>query len=162
MNPPAKLSELLDCLEFESELTAYYFDRKTGEVVAVDRSLLSALEEEDEDTAADLSEWGKKEIDLARAIFDEEGVGERFIQPPDKNDFHEYRQMERFIATVTSSRAAEELYRAIKGKGAFRYFKDTLDRLGLREQWFAFRDAAMKKFVLQWAQDNEVTLEESQ
>src|SRR4051812_975008 len=161
MNPPAKLYELLDCLEFESELTAYYFDRKKGEIVAVDRSILSAVEEEKENTATELSEWGKNELDLARAIVDEGGAGGRFIHPPNKNDFHEYRHMERFIATVTNAQAADELYRAIKGKGAFRYFKDTLDRLGLKDQWFAYRDAARNKFVLQWAQANEVTVDTS-
>jgi hypothetical protein len=33
--------------------------------------------------------------------------------------------MERFIGTVENAEAAEQLWRAIKGKGAFRYFKDT-------------------------------------
>jgi hypothetical protein len=44
--------------------------------------------------------------------------------------------MERFICTVADGQAADQLWRAIKGKGAFRYFKDTAHRLDLLKQWF--------------------------
>jgi hypothetical protein len=50
--------------------------------------------------------------------------------------------------------------RAIKGKGAFRYFKDTINRLGLREQWFQYRDEALKEFVVEWAEANNVPYED--
>jgi hypothetical protein len=77
---------------------------------------------------------------------------------PDKFDFHEYRQMERFIQTVHDSATAEQLWRAIKGKGAFRYFKDTASRLGLLKQWYQHRDDAMKKFVRDWAEVHQIPI----
>jgi hypothetical protein len=52
---------------------------------------------------------------------------------------------------VQDSAAAEELWRAIKGKGAFRCFKDTASRLGLLQQWYQYRDDALKQYVLDWA-----------
>ena len=61
--------------------------------------------------------------------------GERFVDAPDKFDFHEYRQMERFIGTVKDRNMSEQLRRAIKGKGAFRYFKDNANRLGILKDW---------------------------
>ena len=45
-------------------------------------------------------------------------AGKRFVTPPDKYEFHEYRQMERFIGTVRNSGAADQLWRAIKGEAA--------------------------------------------
>lgn len=53
--------------------------------------------------------------------------------------------------------AAEQLWRAIKGKGAFRYFKDTASRLGLLQQWYRYRDSAMKEFVIEWAEAHKVS-----
>ena len=161
MNPPAKLSELIDCLDFESEFSSRYFDRKTGLVVTVEKSLLQALENDDEAALEDLPEWEKEDIELAREIINDDGPEDRFIDPPDKFEFHEYRQMEHFIGTLTDTVAIEQLSQAIRGKGAFRYFKDTLDRLGLRDQWFSFRDSALKKSVLRWASANNVTVDES-
>ena len=77
---------------------------------------------------------------------------------PSKFDFDEYRQMERFIGTLEDSAAAEELWRAVKGKGAFRYFKDTANRLGLLKQWYRYRDEAMKEFVSDWAEANKIPI----
>ena len=97
-------------------------------------------------------------VEIARAIVGD--LGTRFISPPDKYDFHEYRQMEQFIGTVRSAEAADQLWQAIKGKGAFRYFKDTADRLGLLNRWFQYRNDAVKEFVVEWAEDNNVPYED--
>ena len=97
MNPPAKLSDLIDLLEMESPEYCTRFDRHTGQIVSVDHSILSAVEEGRADSLTDLPDWQKKEVELARALC--EDAGERFLRPPDKFEFHEYRQMERFIGT---------------------------------------------------------------
>lgn len=158
MNPPAKLSDLIEALEFDSPMHIMYFDRQTGHVVSVDRDVMSGIEEGDEERLRGLPEWQKEEVEIARAICDDND--ERFINAPDKFDFHEYRHMERFIETVEDGETAEALWRAIKGKGAFRYFKDTADRLGLLDRWFRYRDEAMKEFVISWAEANNVPFED--
>ena len=68
--------------------------------------------------------------------------------------------MERFIGTVEDAEAVEQLWRAIKGKGAFRYFKDTASRLGLLEDWYRYRADAMKEFVMDWAEANNIRCED--
>jgi len=68
--------------------------------------------------------------------------------------------MERFIGTVKDAEAAEQLWRAIKGKGAFRYFKDTASRLGLLERWFQYRADALKEFVVEWAEAHNIAYED--
>ena len=149
---PIKLSELIEALEFDSDERVWRVDLQEARVVTVDRSVLCAVEEGDEDSL-DLPDWQKPELEIARAIVDDSG--ERFVDAPDKFDFHEYRQMERFISTVADAEAAEQLWRAIKG--AFRYFKDTASRLGLLERWYRHRDSAMKEFVVEWAEAHKVS-----
>jgi hypothetical protein len=121
MNPSAKLSELMETLEFESEESVTRFDRQTGRIVSVDRHILSAFEEGEADELGELPDWQEEQLEIAKAMAGDDG--ERFIAVPDKFDFHEYRHMERFIGTVESTPAAEELWRAIKGKGAFLFFQ---------------------------------------
>lgn len=151
---PVKLSELIETLEFDSDERVTKIDLKKGCVVTVDRSIVSAIEEDDDALLDDLPDWQKPELEIARAIV--EDSGERFVGAPDKFDFHEYRQMERFIGTVEDSAAAEQLWRAIKGKGAFRYFKDTANRLGILKQWYEYRDKSMKEFVQDWAEAHQI------
>src|SRR5438067_13934776 len=86
-------------------------------------------------------------------------AGGRVMPLPNKFDFHECRQMGRFSRTVENAEIAEQLWRAIKGKGAFRYFRDTASRLGLLERWYQYRDDAMKEFVIEWAEAHNVPYE---
>jgi hypothetical protein len=156
MKPAVKLSELLDALEFDSPDFVTLIDRETGQVLTIEETLLRQVEcgEDDEE----LREGQEKEFDIARAIADD---GEdRFIAPPSKHDFHEYRHMERFIGTVEDGEAVEQLWRAIKGKGAFRYFKDTLHRLGLQDQWYHYRLQALKELCIDWATRKQVPYED--
>ena len=85
----------------------------------VDKSLLTAIEEEDDEKLKKLHEWEKQDIEIAREIINDHGPVDRFITPPNKFEFHEYRQMERFIGTLNDPVADEKLTRAIKGKGRF-------------------------------------------
>jgi Uncharacterised protein family (UPF0158) len=151
---PIKLSELIEALEFDSDEHETRVDLENGRVVMVDRSVLSAVEEGDEESLGDVPDWQKQEVEIARAMVDDSG--ERFVAAPDKFEFNEYRQMERFIQTVADSAKAEQLWRAIKGKGAFRYFKDTANQLGLLKQWYQYRDEAMKEFVVDWAEAHQI------
>ena len=153
-----KLSELIEALEFNSDEHVTKVDLQNGCTVTVDRSVLSAVEESDEKSLGGLPDWQKGEVEVARAIVADSG--ERFVEAPDKFDFHEYGQMERFIGTVEDAEAAEQLWRAIKGKGAFRYFKDTASRLGLLKQWYRYREDAMKEFVVAGAEAQEVPFED--
>ena len=155
---PVKLSALIEALEFDFEEIRAFVDLENGCVVMVQRSVLSDVEEEDEEALSDVPDWQKDEVEIARAIVADSG--KRFVTPPDKYEFHEYRQMERFIGTVRNAGAADQLSQAIRGKGAFRYFKDTADRLGLLNQWFQYRNDAMKEFVVDWAADNNVPYED--
>lgn len=155
---PIQLSELIESVEFDSDGQVTRVDLQNGSVVSVSAEVFSAVEEDDEQALQELPDWQKNELEMARAIVADSG--ERFVDAPDKSDFHEYRHMERFIGTVENTEAAEQLWRAIKGKGAFRYFKDTASRLGLLEQWYRYRDEALKEFVVSWAEAREVPVED--
>lgn len=122
--------------------------------MSIEIALLDALDEGDEEELADTPDWQKEEVALARMVTSDSG--ERFAEGPDATDFHEYRHMERFIGSVEKPEDAEQLWRAIKGKGAFRYFKDTAARLGLLERWFQYRDEAMREFMEEWAKAHHV------
>jgi hypothetical protein len=158
MNPPAKLSDLILALEMPTEVFRTYFDRKTGAVVSVEETMISRLEDEEEEDPDDLAEWQKEEYEVAREIVSDDGS--RFIPPPEKFEFHEYRVMEEFIRSMEDDKAADQLWRAIKGRGAFRYFKDTLHQLGIQQSWYDYLKEAQRDFVIEWAKENNVPFED--
>lgn len=73
-----------------------------------------------------------------------------------------YQDMVDFIDRVPERRTADLLARAVEGRGAFRRFKDTLfDLPDLREAWFAFHDARMRRRAIEWLADNDVIDDET-
>jgi aminoglycoside 6'-N-acetyltransferase I len=59
-----------------------------------------------------------------------------------------------FVETVSEPRASELLAVALRGRGAFRRFKDTLHRVGHVEDWYAFKHNAFVKLARDWCEEN--------
>ena len=50
----------------------------------------------------------------------------------------------------------EKMLARLRGKGAFRRFKDTVFYLGIREDWFAYRDERLREIAQRWCRENGV------
>jgi Uncharacterised protein family (UPF0158) len=68
--------------------------------------------------------------------------------------------VENFCLTVSDQRKQESLLRAIKGKGAFRRFKDKIIDFEIEDQWYSYRDERFKQIAIKWCQDNNVNFME--
>jgi len=122
------LSELCDALEDHSPEQHWYLDRATGELLVT-----FDFDETDESL---------EERDL---------VGVEPLPP------HEaYEDLADFAERV-AAKAHDLLARAIEGRGAFRRFKDTLFEFPeLRQTWFEFHDARMRRRALEWLLEENV------
>jgi Uncharacterised protein family (UPF0158) len=67
-----------------------------------------------------------------------------------------YEDMADFAELVSDEQAGRRLARAIRGRGAFRRFKDELheEYPHLLPTWYAFRDARAKRRAIEWLRDN--------
>lgn len=74
---------------------------------------------------------------------------------PDKFEIHEWEIMRRF-ADSRAEPARTELLDAIHGTGAFRLFRRSTERLGLREAWFTYRDDVLKEIAREWLRENGI------
>src|SRR5439155_26361437 len=70
---PVKLSELIEALEFDFEEIRAFVDLENGCVVMVQRSVLSDVEEGDEEALSDVPDWQKDEVEIPRAIVADSG-----------------------------------------------------------------------------------------
>ena len=79
-----------------------------------------------------------------------------WLRCPSQRDIGEYDIMADFADTVTDPRKNELLSVALEGRGAFRRFKDTLHRVDLAEEWYAFKHLAYVEIAREWCEDNEL------
>ena len=128
---PVDLDELAGILEGDPLSIGGRIDIKTGQVwsqAAIEYALETG--EEDEDTSADPERW---------LAVHREGSRE------------DYQDTELYIASVEDPGRAERLAVAIKGRGAFRRFKDELARWpGELERWHALSEERQRARARSW------------
>ncbi len=104
----------------------------------------------------DISELSAEEQKNAQIAFSFEEHEADFQSFPSKYDIHEYQIMEKFCYSVTNERVQESLAQSIKGRGAFRRFRDTLDRFNLTPKWYTFRERAFYEVAIEWCIDHKI------
>jgi hypothetical protein len=143
MGIPVSLKQVAEELEALPEGWTAYVHRETSELYSFsdeEAALAEGGEEEGEDRRAD---WEIESVAKAREVLDSEA----WIALPGKFEINEWEIMRDFAQTQTDQEAAENLLRAIHGRGAFRYFKDVVNQHGLRDEWFEFKERALERIA---------------
>lgn len=157
-DPPGEASSYLDLEsgrvvrvsdEVQRELAGLYEETFT------DRFLAARAEAAEEAVLADAMErravpaWRREALREAWQV--DVGLGVRYVRVPAAEPAESYRLMEAFVGTVPNERLQDHLWEAIRGRGAFRRFKDVLaGHARERERWYTFRDARVREEVLAW------------
>ncbi len=153
---PVRLSEVASEMDVLNEGWTVYLNRRTGEMVTVtpeDEELL-----EDPSALEDVPEWQVEQLPRTRQAVESED----YLPLPDKFEIHEWSIMERFARSVDNEEHRDMLDRAIHGRRAFRRFRDTASDLELLEDWYRFRDRALKEIARVWLDSHEIPFQEDQ
>ena len=79
-----------------------------------------------------------------------------FLRFLSRYDIHEYSIMVRFIKSLPPNAAREELIHAIRGRGAFRRFKNSIYYHQIEQQWYDYRDQAYWEIAIRWCRDGKI------
>jgi hypothetical protein len=153
---PVKLQDIVDALDTQSEVNHIYLDRRTGQIVQLCEEAYSCAEQDASDDG-DQPDWMQEDIRKARELLsDDQG---NFLELPTRYDIHEYSIMEQFARDYPDKKKSARMERALQGKGAFRYFHDTVDELGVMEEWLTCRRKALAEIAVEWCEANKIMLE---
>ena len=128
-----KLQQVIQAIEEANEVFTSFWDTKTGKTVYLAEPLMTEMTEADEALASEM-----------------ENTPERFLRFPTKYEIHQYRIMEDFIDQLSPGKAQEELAYAIRGKGAFRRFKQSVRFHGLEQRWYDYLAKAYRELAIRW------------
>ena len=131
------LSEIAMALDDYSGFGSYVYDRETDRV----EMLFDSTDPGVMDTQEAMEE-------------DESG---RFVSVYADSNLG-YDAMVAFIQELPEGEIRCRLERAIHGKGAFRYIRDTVEDAGLLERWYGFRDGFFEDAAREWCEDNDVPI----
>ncbi|MFI3255401.1 MAG: UPF0158 family protein [Eubacteriales bacterium] len=133
------LEEIINALFTADDNVDCYYDKKKHEVFVV----------------ADYIEYEMSEDELEEYLDSDD-----LLRLPSKYEIHEYKMMEEFIDTLTPSVAKEQLWEAIRGKGAFRRFKQCVNYHGIEKMWYHFHDEGYRKIAIDWCEANHLEFKE--
>ncbi|MCD7904002.1 MAG: UPF0158 family protein [Clostridiales bacterium] len=128
-----KLQQVIDAIEEADDNWTGFYDSQTGETVWLGDS---DFDDDNEET--------EKLIETSE---------NHFYRFPTKFDIHEYSIMEDFADTFHMAAIRNELMNAIRGKGAFRRFKNTIYYYGIEQQWYDYQAQAYKQIAIRWCTD---------
>jgi hypothetical protein len=111
------------------------------------------LTDEEGESSEELPEWQREVLMVKKDILQNR---ENYVELPSKVEINEYRIMEDFCHSVEDRGISEKLSDAIKGRGAFRRFKDNIVRLGIEARWYKYKDEALKRMAIEWCKDNNI------
>lgn len=132
-----KLQDILDAIDMVNDLSQCFLDLETGAVEWVDEMIMSK--------------------EARKEVYDKLDV-HGFLRLPSSYEINDYQIMTTFADSLQKNER-ERLASALRGRGAFRRFKDTVRRLGRAEEWYAFRDAAHRQLAIDWCEENGVEYE---
>ncbi|SCZ79684.1 UPF0158 family protein [Acidaminobacter hydrogenoformans] len=155
-------------LEMSFDELDRYLDMETGEVIMVsdvEKRLADQIVKAKEgpsntsEKVKDLSSFSEYEREAIQFAINIVGNPVRYKLLPKMTSTEKYDMMETFCHQVKSGQAREALLSAIQGKGAFGRFRETLLRLEIEQEWFAYQSAETVKFAVQWCEKNKVPYE---
>ena len=149
-----KLSDLIEGMDFQSEERSSFLNLTTGEVVSITDEELRAAE--NDEPLEDFPDWQHDAIRIAGEIV----ATDHYLPLPDRFEINEYRTMERFCLSVDDDDMRDDLCNAIRGRGAFRYFKDRMHAYGIEEAWYRYRDDALRDIAVAWCEAHGIAYTE--
>lgn len=146
----AKISDVVREIDMQSETITVYMNRRTGEFVAVTEEDELALEADSPDD--DLPGWQREQLPQAKEALESDD----FLPLPDRFEIHEWDIMRRFCSAVENEEHSMRLLNALQGRGAFRYFRDQVRDLGLRDEWNRYREKVFAEIAKGWLEEHNI------
>ena len=143
-----KLKDIIEGLDFQSDEQSSFLNLTTGEVVSITDEELRAAE--NDEPLEDFPEWQHDAIRIAEEIIETD----HYLPLPERFEINEYQIMERFCLSVDDEDMRGDLCDTIRGRGAFRRFKGRMQLYEMAEEWYQYRDAALREIAVAWCEEH--------
>ena len=149
-----KLGLIVEEMETQSDEMSSFYDKESRQIISVMEEEIRMAE--NEVPTKELPEWLQEAVKVAEEVL----YGDKYIPLPSKFEIHEYAIMEEFCLSIINNRISDIMYDSIKGRGAFRRFKENIERYNIENSWYEFLNEAMKTIAIEWCERNNIDYEE--
>jgi len=143
------LAAVVEALDLQSDEMRSSLDPETGEIVTFTDEMARFATNGNWKQAP---QWMQEMLPKVKRALEDD----RMLDLPDRVHIDEWRMMQDFAGEEAQCHCRSELLSASHGPGAFRHFKDAIDRLGLEQDWYRYREAAYQRVAREWLEENRI------
>ena len=147
--PVVSLRDVVEALDLESDELHSCLDPETGEIVTFNEEEVRIAQSGHWETAP---EWMREHLPKVKRALEDD----RMLELPDRAHIDEWRMMQDFAAEQEQCLCRPELLSTVHGSAAFRRFKNAIQRLGLEDSWYRYRQAAFEQIAREWLEENQI------
>ena len=148
MKVKVKLSDIVEAFEMQDAMSFSYVNVRTGRVETISEEYLESTDHDRD--SEDLPEWLRDEYARGREIFESSD----YVDLLSQYEIHEYELMRSFAEEQSDSAVRKTLLGSLRGRGAFRRFKDAAFDSGVIEDWYIHRTNALAEIARDWCEEN--------
>lgn len=130
-----QIKDIVNCLEMANDDWERYLNTETGEILSLSNGFSAEVDEE---------------------FAGEVENSNHYVRLLNQHDIHEWNIMESFSLEIPLKSIREQLLDSLHGQKAFRRFKDTLNKLGIAEDYYNYRTHAFYKIAENWCKENKI------
>lgn len=127
----------------------HFVDLTTGEVTFVQSEYM--LEEVTPDELADYRDWEREQI----KVYSEHDLIRIDCVPSHES----FRVMEQFVES-RPEREKKSLYVALAKRYPFREYRDKVERMGILQEWYDFKNVAEHAMAEEWLNEQELEIKD--
>ncbi len=151
---PVKLKKIAECFETLMDEMCYFLNVETGEIVIFESRFMEIVESVGPDSDdSKYRDWEQNTIKQVEEIFKHP---DNYEELPSKYYFHEYKIIEDFCYQIEDEELRNLFLRTIKGRGAFRRFKDLAFEKGVIQNWYDYKTGVYYQYAKEWCEENKI------
>ena len=144
------LSDVIECIEFEGELLQHYYNKNTGVIMYIEDSSTATYKADDIHNLDNFEEWEKE---LILSLHDFRENPNDYIQLPSHEDINESGMMIEFCNNIEDIELRDKI---LNSKDSFRELRQSIEKEGLINEWYDYREDAERNLAIKWCNDNNI------
>lgn len=144
------INEIVEGMEFQLEDASSFINLLNGEVITIENEEMQAAE--DNEPIDSFPDWQQEFIMAAKEIISNDD----YLSLPTNEEISEYVIVKDFCFQIPDKRIKSIMIKAIKGRGAFRRFKEYIYRFNIEMDWFSYRHEKLKTVAEEWCKKNKL------
>ncbi|NLC66161.1 MAG: hypothetical protein GX752_04380 [Clostridium sp.] len=151
MSNKISLKQIVEKIDTQSVEMNAFLNKNSKEIFYISEE--EFIMAEDDEPIDKLPEWLQEQIRLVEEVL----YGDDWISLPSKLEIHEYNIMEKFCFSLDDEDISNAMCNLIKGKGAFRRFKDYIQKYNIEDDWYNFRNKILEEMAIEWCEENNIS-----